>query len=91
MVSPSSQPFEPAVPNLYIVGVPKAGTTSLARSLEASGQVSFGVAKEAGLLSNDSYSTEQLIHLYAKHFGASAGSYRADGTPYLFYLADRVG
>lgn len=69
------------MPNLFIVGAPKAGTTSLAKYIESSGQVYFPEIKEPHFLYADK--VRATIPIAATTYKEYEALYPSDG--YKFY------
>lgn len=73
-------------PNLLLIGVPKSATTGLANQLSSSPDVSIGITKEPGILSNRTYDFHASQVLFDSHFSSSTTCrYRLDATPWTFY------
>ena len=81
-------PKSDLLPNLFLIGAPKAATTALADLLSRSREVDLGKTKEPGILVNDSYGEARQRGLYRAHFaGCEASRFRLDATPWTFYSA----
>jgi hypothetical protein len=77
-------------PNLFIVGAPKAGTTSLSEYLKQHSEVFISTPKEPNLFNTDLVRKERITHDdYDKLFIGSQGTkYRGESTP--LYLMSKV-
>ncbi len=74
------------LPNLFVIGVPKAGTTLLHNALGKAPDVFMSQVKEPGFFSSDRHYAEGLERYRRAYFGAADG-YRVIGesTPWYFY------
>lgn len=79
--------MDPRFPNLFILGAPKCGTTSLYRYLEEHPGVYFPVNKEPQYFCNDEIFEKGCGYYLDTHFkNAAPFSIRGDATPhYLYY------
>ena len=81
--------MNPDLPNLFLVGVQKGGTTALAQFLGAHPEICLARNKEAHVLDRediDQWSAERMAKAYAARFAHQNGErWRLDATPIYFY------
>lgn len=82
---------ENQLPNTFILGAAKAGTTTLSHLLKQHPQVFFSFDKEPMFFSSDEYFTRGEVW-YAKTFFSGSEQYpiRAEATPHYLYWAEKV-
>lgn len=84
-----ASPDDDRLPNLFLIGTPKAATTAIAELLASSDEVALGRTKEPGILNNSSYGSRHQEALYLSHFNGCEGNrFRLDATPWTFYAPD---
>ena len=76
---------EPLLPNAFILGAQKAGTTWLAKLLSAHPDVDLGLTKEAHCFNREERASD-FEQFYSRHFEGSTAKVRLDATPN--YLCD---
>jgi hypothetical protein len=72
------------LPNLYILGFPKTGSTTLHRRLVDAGAVSATV-KEPSVLLLDDDKAGDVVSAYRRYYPSTAAGPRIDATPYYIY------
>lgn len=79
------------LPNFFIIGAAKAGTTTLYDTLKQYRQVYFPVQKEPSFFCDEEYYAKG-VNWYQNTFYANSESYeaRGDATPRYLYWGDRV-
>lgn len=75
------------LPNVFILGATKCGTTSLYEALKKHPDIYFSIVKEPQFFCNDDLYLKGIDSYIKMHFRKSAGfKYRVDATPhYLYY------
>lgn len=80
---------DPRFPNLFIVGVPKSGTTSMHAALARSRGTFMSKVKEPGFFSSDRQFERGLHYYLDSHFaGAARFEVRGESTPWYLYSDD---
>ncbi len=79
------------LPNIFILGAAKSGTTSLFNLLKQHYEVYFPFAKETAFFSNDDFYTKGL-NWYWKTYYKNKSQYpiRGDASPYYLYWSKKV-
>ena len=82
--------MNPELPNLFLAGVQKGGTTALAQFLGSHPEIGLAAGKEAHVLDRadiGQWSAGRIAKRYARHFeGCGEVRYRLDATPiYCYY------
>jgi Sulfotransferase domain len=79
------------LPNLFVIGAAKAGTTALYNYLTQHPQVFLSQVKEPEFFSKEEYYARGLDWYQEWHFeGAEEYSVRAEATPHYLYWSDKV-
>lgn len=85
-------PPDPRFPNLFVIGAPKCGTTSLHSALAMTPGTYMSKVKEPGFFSTD-HQYERGVEHYLNSFfrGAERFSLRGESTPWYFYSNEARG
>lgn len=80
---------DPRLPNLFVIGAPKCGTTSLHSALASTPGIYMTKVKEPGFFSTEHHFRRGLDYYLDTFFGGAQGySVRGESTPWYFYSAE---
>jgi hypothetical protein len=80
---------DPRFPNLFVVGAPKSGTTSMHAALAEATRTFMSKVKEPGFFSSDRQFTRGIEYYLDSYFSDAAGyTLRGESTPWYLYSKD---